>query len=109
VNKINLADLNLKELKGLQSEIEKQLKERQQQEINKAREQILAISQSVGVTLEELLTNKKVKSDAGRGKKVQPRYQNPADNSQTWTGRGRKPKWMSDELARGKTMEEFKI
>ena len=109
MTKIDLSDYNLSELKGLQSEIEKQLKDRQQQEVKKAREQIIAIAQDLGVSVEDLLANTGAKSKAGGGKKVQPQYQNPADSAQTWTGRGRKPKWMADGLASGKTLEEFKI
>jgi DNA-binding protein H-NS len=107
--KVNLSDYNLSELKGLQSEVEKQIKDRQQQEVKKAREQILAIAQDVGVSVEELLANTGAKSKGGGGKKVEPRYQNPADNAQTWTGRGRQPKWIADGLAAGKTLDEFRI
>jgi DNA-binding protein H-NS len=31
---------------------------------------------------------------ATAGKKVAPKYRNPADANQTWTGRGRTPLWV---------------
>jgi DNA-binding protein H-NS len=71
----------------------------------KVLEQMLAIAQDAGVSAEELLANTGAKSKAGGGKKVQPRYKNPADNAQTWTGRGRQPKWIADGLANGKTLD----
>ena len=106
---IDLSSYNLSELKGLQHDIEKELKDRQHQDVRKAREQILAIAQGVGMPLEELFTNtaKKKKNEAGG--KVRPQYQNPVDNSQTWAGRGRQPKWVVDGLASGKTLNDFRI
>lgn len=109
MTKTDLSGYNLSELKGLQSDIEKEIKNRQQQEVKKAREQILSIAQNLGVSVEELLANNGTKSKGGSGKKVQPQYQNPADSSQSWTGRGRKPKWIVDGLAGGKALEDFKI
>ena len=41
---INLSGYNLAELKGLQFDIEKEIKNRQQQDVKKAREQILEIA-----------------------------------------------------------------
>jgi len=106
--KANLSDYNLSELKGLQAEIEKEIKARQHQEVSKAREQILAIAQGLGVSVEELLANGGAKSKAN-GKTVAAQYRNPADNAQTWTGRGRQPRWLAEGLASGKTLEDFRI
>jgi len=106
--KVDLSDYNLSELKGLQAEIEKEIKARQQQEVTKAREQILAIAQSLGVSVEELIANSGAKSK-GSSKKVQAQYQNPADNAQMWTGRGRQPKWIAEGLAGGKSLDDFRI
>jgi DNA-binding protein H-NS len=106
--KVDLSDYNLSELKGLQAEIEKEIRARQQQEVTKAREQILAIAQGLGVSVEELLANGGAKSK-GSGKKVHAQYRNPADNAQTWTGRGRQPRWIAEGLAGGKSLNDFRI
>lgn len=106
--KANLLDYNLSELKGLQAEIEREIKARQQQDVTKAREQIFAIAHGLGVSVEELLADGGKKSKSS-GKKVQVQYQNPADNAQTWTGRGRQPKWIAEGLAGGKSLDDFRI
>jgi DNA-binding protein H-NS len=106
---IDLSGYNLGELKGLQHDIEKEIKNRQHQDLQKAREQILAIAQEAGVSVEELLAASGKKSKSSKGQKVQARYQNPGDNSQTWTGRGRQPKWIAEGLASGKSMDDFRI
>eukprot|EP01114_Cavostelium_apophysatum_P000811 TRINITY_DN10716_c0_g1_i1.p1 TRINITY_DN10716_c0_g1~~TRINITY_DN10716_c0_g1_i1.p1 ORF type:complete len:112 (+),score=11.38 TRINITY_DN10716_c0_g1_i1:23-358(+) len=108
---IDLSSYNLSELKGLQHDIEKEIKSRQHQDLQKAREQILAIAQEAGVSVQELLAtgDKKLKQGKGTGQKVQARYQNPENNTQTWTGRGRQPKWIAEGIAGGKSIDDFRI
>ena len=108
---INLSGYNLAELKGLQFDIEKEIKNRQQQDVKKEREQILEIAQNMGISVEELLAkggSTKAKKTGG-GAKVNPQYHNPADNTQTWTGRGRQPKWVVDALGKGKSLDDLRI
>ena len=38
-----------------------------------------------------------------------PRYKNPADASQTWTGKGRQPVWFKDAVAAGADPESMAI
>lgn len=52
---IDLSTYNLGELKGLQFDIEQELRKRERQEIRKAREQILAIAQDAGVAVDALV------------------------------------------------------
>jgi len=43
--------------------------------------------------------------------KVFPKYQNPRNPTETWSGRGRQPRWLSPQLRSGKnsTISEFII
>lgn len=46
----------------------------------------------------------------GRGKSaVAAKYRNPADSSQTWSGRGRRPEWVNAALAEGKALSDLAI
>jgi DNA-binding protein H-NS len=105
----NLSNYTLSELKGLENEIEREIQDRQQQEVKKAREQILAIAKNLGMEVDELVGNDRGKSKVGSESKVPPRYQNPADCSQNWSGRGRQPKWVVEALASGKKLDDLKI
>lgn len=105
---IDLSKYDLSELKGLQYDIDREIKGRQQQEVKKAREEILSIAQRVGLSPEELLAGGKG-AKAGASQPGKAQYRNPADEQQTWTGRGRQPKWVIDALADGKTLDEFRI
>jgi DNA-binding protein H-NS len=40
---------------------------------------------------------------------VIPKYRNPADYSETWAGRGKKPRWVVAQLKAGKKIEDFII
>ena len=40
---------------------------------------------------------------------VLPKYRNPNDRSQTWTGRGKKPRWVVEQLKAGKKITDFLI
>jgi DNA-binding protein H-NS len=106
---VDLSGYNLKELKNLQEDVEKALKDREQQDVQKARNQILAIAKDAGISVEELLGASSKKANKGSGKKVKPQYENPQDNSQTWTGRGRQPKWIAEALASGKKLDDFRM
>ena len=44
-----------------------------------------------------------------KGRKVKPKYRNPARRSETWTGRGRMPVWMADLVKKGKKPNDFLI
>ncbi len=48
---------------------------------------------------------------AGRGVrgKVAPKYRNPEDPSETWAGRGLKPRWLAAAIKSGKKLEDFSI
>lgn len=106
---IDLSDYNLGELKGLQHEVQKEIKGREQQDVKKAREQILALAQKAGISVAELLANTTIKTTNNTKQKVKPKYQNPADNSQTWTGRGRQPRWIAEALANGRALDDLRI
>jgi DNA-binding protein H-NS len=40
---------------------------------------------------------------------VLPKYQNPSDPSETWSGRGKQPRWLVSALKAGARIEDFLI
>jgi DNA-binding protein H-NS len=40
---------------------------------------------------------------------VLPKYCNPDQPSQTWTGRGKRPRWLVAQLKSGRRIEDFRI
>jgi DNA-binding protein H-NS len=51
------------------------------------------------------------KKDRPRRKypKVLPKYYNPSEPKQKWSGRGKRPRWLVAALQSGHTLEEFRI
>jgi DNA-binding protein H-NS len=41
--------------------------------------------------------------------KVSAKFQNPAQPSQTWAGRGKRPRWVGEMLDAGKSMDDLRI
>jgi DNA-binding protein H-NS len=41
--------------------------------------------------------------------KVFPKYRNPQTPSETWSGRGKQPRWLAAALKTGRKIEEFRI
>lgn len=41
--------------------------------------------------------------------RVLPKYRNPKEPSETWSGRGKQPRWLAAALNAGHTIEEFLI
>src|SRR5437660_1723924 len=40
---------------------------------------------------------------------VFPKYRNPAEPSETWSGRGKQPRWLTAQFTSGKRLEDFSI
>lgn len=103
---MNLDNFSLAQLRDLQENVKKQLKVREQKDLDEARAKIAQIAQSVGKSVKELVGDgKTVKAT----QTVAAKYRNPKDASQQWSGRGRQPKWVKEWVDSGKTLDQAKI
>ena len=80
------------------------------------RRKVAALAKAEGYTIDELFGTAKAapkpRKAAGprkAAKKVAPKYRNPANPKETWTGRGKQPRWMAAETAQGRKAEDFLI
>lgn len=92
----NLTPQQLDELIAKAAEAKRNL---HKQRINDVRKKLAQMAKDEGYSIEELF------GKGGKGGKgsVAAKYANPADPSQTWTGRGKRPNWFKDALAAGAT------
>jgi DNA-binding protein H-NS len=44
-----------------------------------------------------------------RTRPVRPKYRNPKDPTETWSGRGKLPRWLDPQLRAGRRLDEFLI
>lgn len=107
--KINLKSLSLAELKDLRDEIDIETELRAKEERQKLVQEFRDKAKALGISLEELLAGQKGKGKVRAAGKVAAKYANPADPSQTWTGRGKQPRWVGECLAAGKTLDDLKV
>jgi DNA-binding protein H-NS len=49
------------------------------------------------------------KPSKSAGTKVAPKYRNPANESETWSGRGKQPRWLAAYTGQGRSLDEFRI
>lgn len=105
----------LARIRKQKSELEKKERELQSKSSSKEIKKIVALIKKAGVSIEDVA--KALKSESGQKKltakkmarkKVEPKYRNPADPTQTWTGRGRAPAWIK-ELTDAGRIEDAKI
>jgi DNA-binding protein H-NS len=52
---------------------------------------------------------KAVESPRRKYPRVFPKYHNPSEPGQTWSGRGKQPRWLAAALKTGHKIEEFLI
>ncbi len=104
---INFNEYSLEDLKSLQIDLEKTIKDKAKEAKKTALQQIHNIANEHGLDLDDVLDG--LKNPSKKKTKVAPKYQNPSSPSETWTGRGRQPKWVEEALASGKTMADLSI
>lgn len=107
--KILFANLEFEYLIELQAELNKHIEARRVQAQKDAAEQIRKIAEAAGLSVEDILALGERKSVKPAKILATPKYANPANREETWSGRGRKPKWVSDYLDSGKPIEDLSL
>ena len=104
---MQLEKMTVKELLALQSEVEAAIVARKHAERSEIKGKLLAIAEKSGFSVDELF-GKTRRNGAPRGT-VAPKYRNPANPAETWTGRGRMPLWIKTLTEKGAKREKFLI
>ena len=97
----NLENMSYAELAKMQADIERMKVEKQNAERDALRAKVTALAKQHGFDIHELFGK-------GRkaGGKVAIKYRDPNNASNTWTGRGRMPRWMAAATKGGKAKKE---
>ena len=105
---MDLSKLSSEELRQLQKDIDKELTARRRDEQKQAKQELKQVAERYGFSVEELVGN------AGGGRKTRTSakagvtFRHPDDPSKTWTGRGRKPNWVKEWEATGRSLEDLR-
>jgi DNA-binding protein H-NS len=117
---IDLSNLSAKQLGALIKHAKKQQAVvAKRTPIAKVRTQLTRLAKAEGYSIEEVFggssgtrANAAKKPGPKPGRKlgkVAPKYRNPANIKETWTGRGKQPRWLAELTAKGKKVEDFLI
>jgi DNA-binding protein H-NS len=87
--KNSLDKMSYSELATLLTEIDRAMVEKQAAERIALRQKLSDMAKDAGLTLDEVFG----KGRKGKGS-VAPKYRDPKNPENTWTGRGRMPRWM---------------
>lgn len=101
---IDLDSMSRDELLTLKQDTDRALATLDERKKAEARAAAEKAARDHGFNLDDLLVVQK-KS----GKKNPPKYRNPEDPRQTWSGRGRQPGWIKDALDNGRNLDDFAI
>ena len=102
---MNLSILTMAELRNLAEKVQQEVSHRERDDLNKAREQIMAIAQQAGIPLKQLILD----GLQPRAGKVAVQYRNPDNASEQWTGRGRQPLWVRYWVESGKSIDLLRV
>lgn len=104
---INVDKLSLKELNELEARVKKAIVAATAREQEEFRQDVAALAAKRGLALTDVFGGSK--SGRGKGGKVAVKYRNRDNASETWTGRGRQPKWLAAALKKGAKLTDFAV
>jgi len=112
-NKLNLDSMSIDEVWHLHEEIIRVLLARLTAEKRELEKRLARLSRETGkMTRPDPAESELKKDKPGKQRKypkVLPKYRNPDERSETWSGRGKRPRWMTRALLAGRSIEEFMI
>ena len=103
---IDLSKLSIEELETLVRDAQTEIVARKEAERERVLQQMRDLAASLGMTLEDVL---RMEKRGGGGGGVQAKYRHPDNPGLTWSGRGKRPAWVTEALASGKTMEDLAV
>lgn len=107
---INLDSLSPAELQALIKSAEAQMDSARKNHVKEVRAKIDGILAGAGLTIGDVYPTRGGKSAKGPKAAVAPKYRNPDNASQTWSGRGKRPLWFVEALKKkGVTAESLLI
>ena len=95
-----------KELQAQIAALQQQADAQRKAEVAAAVAEIRAKMDEYGITLADIGGRRG--PSAAKGAKVAPKYRHP-HTGQTWSGRGKQPRWLADAIAAGQSLEIYAL
>jgi DNA-binding protein H-NS len=101
-----LDELTFEQLAKLSDTIQTQLKAKRAEAREQLRNEFFEKARQLGIDPTELVPSYKPR---GNRSEVKPKYRDTRDPTQTWSGRGRVPKWLQERIAAGENKDDYLI
>lgn len=110
MSNVDVAKLSYAELIELRTQLERQIAGKRGEELKVLADGFAKKLEAAGFTVAEGVEALKPYLPTGSQARTAARvlYRDPASPSNTWSGRGRTPKWLSDFEAQGRQRDEFR-
>ncbi|MBF0436976.1 MAG: H-NS histone family protein [Magnetococcales bacterium] len=110
----NISDLehkSLEELVSLSSDLDSLIRKKRKQESKLVRAKMDELAKAAGFeSVDDFMANqggRQTRSD--KGVKLPPKYRNPQNHEETWSGKGPTPKWLREYVNGGGDKESCRI
>ncbi|HET8700636.1 MAG TPA: H-NS histone family protein [Nitrococcus sp.] len=103
---MDLSKYTPEELQWLKKDIDKELTSRRKMDAKKAQKELKSVAERYGFTLNELVSGQTAKPVRAKG---DVRFRHPDDVTKIWSGRGRKPVWVKQWEAEGRSLDELRV
>jgi DNA-binding protein H-NS len=98
-----LEDLSFEQLTTLIAAAEDQLASKRDEAREQLRQEVLEKVRQLGIDPAELFASEKRRSQ------VKPKYRDKRNPTQTWSGRGRPPRWLQERINAGEDKDDYLI
>lgn len=105
---IDLKTYNNQQLNELIEQAKQRQSELAKERLGALRERIEVIIKQEGYSVEDVFPGKARRARKSTGT-VAAKYFNPGNPQQTWSGRGKRPRWFNDALATGKNEADMRV
>jgi DNA-binding protein H-NS len=105
---VDIKSLNHNQLNDLINKAQLRQTELRKEKVVKIREKVHALIKAEGYTFDDIFGARPAKAKRTTGV-VKPKFQNPANPEQTWSGRGKRPRWFNEALKAGKKDKDLLI
>jgi DNA-binding protein H-NS len=106
---VDIKNLNHNQLNDLITKAQSRQQELRKEKVSKLRDKIHALIKAEGFSFEDVFGQARGGKVRRAGGTVAPKYRNPADPEQTWSGRGKRPRWFNEALKAGKKEKDLAI
>jgi DNA-binding protein H-NS len=113
----SIDEMGYQELLAMEKQIQARIEEKRRQSLKNLTQKLQEIVVDAGFTMADVLsefthTIHPLKRGAGKTTvrtPAQPKYRNPHNAEQTWTGRGKRPNWFNSAISNGTSAESMLI